>query len=243
MGKVGAAALALVSALLLSGCVSSSPEALAANDPFEPMNRAVFRFNERVDQYLILPVAGIYIYWSPPPVRRGLHNVLNNLEMPKTFANDLLQGEFKDAGTALGRFALNSTIGVGGLVDVATPAGLPYRPADFGQTLGRYGIAEGPFIVLPVLGPDSPRDLIGDAADIAMNPFFYLPASAPLAQRAATSVAIHVGAPYEVHARNIVLRQSLENGSIDPYVTMRSIYRQQRDVVITNGVPPNMDVK
>jgi phospholipid-binding lipoprotein MlaA len=237
MGRFGAIALALAAAVLLNGCVSSSPEALAANDPFEPTNKAVFHFNERVDNYLILPVAGFYIYWMPTPLRRGLHNVLNNLEMPKTFANDVLQGEFKDAGTALGRFALNSTLGAGGLVDVATPAGLAYRPADFGQTLGRYGIAEGPFLVLPVFGPEPPRDLVGDAADIAMNPFFYLPAGAPMVQRAATSFGIKVGAPYEVHARNIVLRQNLEQGSIDPYITMRSIYRQQRDELISNGVP------
>jgi len=236
MGRLGAA-LALASAVLLSGYVSSTPESIAANDPFEPMNRATYHFNQRFDQYVVLPVAGVYIYWMPQPLRRGLHNVLNNLAMPATFANHLFQGEFADAGSSLGRLALNSTIGVGGLVDVATPAGLPYRPADFGQTLGRYGISEGPFLVLPLLGPDSPRDLLGEGVDLTLTPLFYLPPSLGLGERVAVSLGVEIGAPYEVHARNIVLRRELEKGSIDPYITMRSMYRQQRDVLISNGVP------
>lgn len=231
------AAILLACAFLLSGCVSTSPEAIAANDPFEPANRVVYRFDERFDRYVVLPVAWFYMYRTPTPLRRGLHNVLINLNMPVTFANDVLQGEFAQAGTSLGRFVLNSTFGLGGLIDLGTQAGLRYRPADFGQTLGRYGVPEGPFLVLPIIGPDPPRDLFGDAVDLSMNPLTYLPPDAPLAERISVAAGVRMASPFEMHARNIFLRRQLERSSVDPYVTMRSVYRQLREEEISQGLP------
>lgn len=223
--------------LLLSACASVGPDSADANDPFEPVNRAVYKFDRRFDQYVVLPVAGFYVFYMPPPMRHGLHNFLSNLDTPVTFTNDLLQGKFTDAGHSLGRLALNTTIGLGGFVDVGTPAGLPYRTADFGQTLGRWGVPEGPFLVLPFIGPDPPRDLVGDAADIWLDPLFYLPPGAPLYERFAITAGVRTGDPLEVHARNIVLRQELEKGSVDPYVTMRSVYRQLREEEVAGGLP------
>ena len=241
MRGAGAALLA-VCAILLSGCISTSKEAIAENDPFEPMNRAVYRFDKRFDEYVVLPVAWVYVYYLPRPVHRGLNNVLLNLDLPVTFVNEVLQGEVTYAGETLGRFALNTTLGLGGLVDLAAQADLPYRSADFGQTLGKYGAPEGPFLVLPVIGPDPPRDLAGDGVDLFMDPLFYLPPGAPMVQRVLTTVGVRTLSPFEVHARNIVLRNELEKGSVDPYVTMRSVYRQLREQEIHDGLPGEEDV-
>ena len=239
MRGAGAAILA-VCAMALSAC-TSSPESIAANDPFEPMNRAVYGFDERFDQYVILPIGWVYEYHTALPIRRGIHNVLLNLDGPMTFANDLLQGQPMHAGATLGRFAINSTVGLGGIVDLATPIGIPYHRADFGQTLGKYGVPEGPFLVLPVVGPDPPRDLVGDSVDLFADPFLYVPTGAPLYERISVSIGISMASPFELHTRNIVLRRELEKGSVDPYVTMRSIYRQLRDEEIRDGVPGEDD--
>lgn len=239
MGGVRAVLLAAC-AVAFAGCSGVSPASLAADDPFEPTNRTVYRFDERFDQYVVIPAAGFYLYYMPPPTRHGLHNVLTNLDLPVTFTNQLLQGQIGNAGSTLGRFVINSSFGLGGLVDLGTPAGLPYRPADFGQTLGRWGVPEGPFLVLPFIGPDPPRDLLGDGVDILIDPLFYLPPGAPLYERAVVTVALRAGSPFEVHARNIVLRRELEKGSVDPYVTMRSVYRQLREEEIGPGLPPEV---
>jgi phospholipid-binding lipoprotein MlaA len=236
MNRSVSGAIVAACAVLLSGC-AHSPESIAANDPFEPMNRAVYKFDQRVDRSVVVPLAGIYFYYLPPPVHHGIHNVFTNLDLPVTFANDVLQLRPVAAVSALSRFVLNSSLGLGGLVDLATPAGIPYKPSDFGETLGRYGVPEGPFLVLPIIGPDPPRDLAGDAVDVAMHPLFWLPPGAPFYEHALVSTAIHAGAPFEAHATHIVLRQELEKGSVDPYVTMRSIYRQLRDEDINGGVP------
>ncbi|HUO92579.1 MAG TPA: VacJ family lipoprotein [Rhizomicrobium sp.] len=232
---VGAAMLAAC-ALLLTAC-AQTPEAIAENDPFEPMNRAVYKFDKRVDQYVVLPVAGLYVYYLPPPVHRGLENFFVNLDLPVTFANQVLQGDIGYAGQTLVRFTLNSTFGLGGFVDLAARIDIPYRSADFGQTLGKYGMPEGPFLVLPVVGPRPPRDLLGAGVDIAVNPLILLPPGAPLYQHVLVSAGQRLLSPFEQHARDIVLRNELEKGSVDPYVTMRSVYRQLREDKIRSGPP------
>jgi phospholipid-binding lipoprotein MlaA len=223
--------------LALSGCTTTSREALDANDPFEPMNRTVFTFDEKFDKYVVLPAAGFYLGDVPVPVRKGLHNAVANLDLPVTFANDLFQGELGHAGQTFGRFALNSTVGLGGLVDVATPAGLMAHKSDFGQTLAKFGVPEGPFLVLPIIGPEPPRDMLGDAVDLAVDPLTYLPGSLPLGDRIGIAIGFHVVNPFETHARNIFLRQELEKGSLDPYATMRSTYRQVRAREIAGDKP------
>ncbi|HTW35205.1 MAG TPA: VacJ family lipoprotein [Rhizomicrobium sp.] len=236
MRRASAAMLA-VCAMALSACTSASPEAIAENDPFEPMNRAVYRFDERFDKYVVLPVAGVYVYHTPAPIHHGLHNFLINLDSSVTFVNDVLQGRISNAGETLARFTMNTTVGIGGLIDVATPAGIPFHASDFGQTLGRYGVPEGPFLVLPIIGPDPPRDLGGDGVDLFLDPLFYVPPGASVLDRLALTAGLRTLSPFEVHARNIVLRQELERGSVDPYVTMRSVYRQLRDEEIRDGEP------
>jgi phospholipid-binding lipoprotein MlaA len=228
-------------ALGLAACTTNSPEAVAANDRFEPMNRAVYGFDEKFDQYIVLNIAGLYINNVPKPVRIGIHNVVSNAEEPVTIANDILQLEFARAGGMTSRMALNSTAGLGGIVDLAAKHGLPEQSADFGQTLSRYGIGEGPFLVLPIIGPEPPRDLIGDGTDLFIDPLTWLPTGWPLLDRLGVTAGVHIWDPYLTHARNMLLRHELEKGSLDAYATMRSIYRQQRADEINGGRPVVVD--
>lgn len=226
MQRVIARVAAVAALLVAAGCASTGHE--TANDPFEPANRAVFAFNEKFDKYVVLLVADVYIYHTPDPVRTGLHNVVSNAALPVTFGNDVLQGESNRAVESLGRFLMNTTLGLGGLLDVASKAKMPPHTSDFGQTLAKYGVHEGPFLVLPIIGPEPPRDLVGDAVDLAMDPLTYVPPGWSLGERIGTAVGLHVANPFETHARNIFLRQELEKDSLDPYATMRNTYRQVR---------------
>lgn len=226
---------------VLAGCASTR-ESIAANDPLEPMNCAVFSFDEKFDRYVEFPVAGAYLLWIPAPARNGLENFFSNLDVPIDFANDLLQGDVTHAGQAFVRFGVNSTVGLGGFWDVASKTGLPYRPQDFGETLSFYGVGEGPFLVLPIVGPDPPRDLVGDAFDVAIDPLTYMPPHVTLLEHIGTTVGLHVASPFATNARNVILRQELERTSLDPYVTMRSVYRQIRANQISGG-PPSEDLQ
>ncbi|HEY3638909.1 MAG TPA: VacJ family lipoprotein [Rhizomicrobium sp.] len=228
--------LIVVCSPALFGC-TTSPEALSANDPLEPTNRAIYTFDEKFDRAIFLPVAGLYINKVPKTVRTGIHNILSNADEPVTIANDLLQVRLGQAGRMTARMALNSTIGVAGIVDIAAKHGLPEEKADFGQTLSRYGVGAGPFLVLPIIGPEPPRDLVGDTADLFIDPLTWLPPGWPLTSRVGLTAGVQIWEPYITHARDIVLRHELEKGSLDPYATMRSVSRQIRDDQINGGVP------
>jgi phospholipid-binding lipoprotein MlaA len=226
--RLAACLLIAASGLSLAGCSSPTPEALAADDPFESVNRPVYQFDEKFDHTIVLPVAGLYVNGIPKPVRIGIHNILSNAEEPVTIANDLLQLRLEQAGRMTGRMALNSTIGLGGIFDVGAKHGMPELKADFGQTLSCYGVGSGPFLVLPIIGPEPPRDLVGDVADLFIDPLTWLPSGWPLLDRIGLTTGVHVWEPYITHARDMILRHELEKGSLDPYATMRSISRQIR---------------
>mgnify|MGYP001552704079 CR=1 FL=1 len=144
--------------LLLAGCAT---DPTGANDPYEQTNRTVFDFDQKLDKYVVGPSAFAYMKVIPEPARDGVHNFLLNLDLPVTFANALLQGEMDRAGQTLGRFTLNTTLGIGGLFDPATDFGIPYHQEDFGQTLGMWGVGEGFYMVLSFLGFDLSCDVIG----------------------------------------------------------------------------------
>ena len=173
-----AAAIALsLSAVTVSGCVlppRDDPAALAAykeaNDPLEGFNRAIFGFNEGTDILLFRPAAEIYRTVLPNPIRNGIRNFLRNLRSPLDIANNLLQGDLNGAEVATKRFLVNTTAGVGGVMDIAADNGLPYRSEDFGQTLAVWGVPEGPFLVLPLLGPSNFRDTAGVAGEAYGDP-------------------------------------------------------------------------
>lgn len=229
-----AATLAL---LVLAGCATAPGGDPAANDPFESTNRAIFRVNDEFNKQVTLPVAWVYVNYLPVRVRIGVHNALQNIESPVTFANDLLQGRVTRAGETLARFVLNSSAGLGGFVDVGKMNGLPPHESDFGQTLALYGVPSGPYLVLPLIGPSTPREIAGTATDFAADPLFYLPPGWPLYVHASVIVGIHTLAPFEKHAGAILLRQKLGSSSLDPYATARQLYFEQRARDIESGRP------
>ncbi len=225
-------------AVALAGCASGQPSTSdpTANDPYESTNRQVFEFNQKVDEHVLLPAAKAYAAVVPEPARTGIHNFLTNLDLPVTFANDILQGEADRAGETLERFSVNSTLGIGGLLDPATDFGIPYHTEDFGQTLGVYGAGEGPYLVLPFLGPDPPRDAVGQVVDIFLDPFTYI----QLRDHIYYSATREVLSVLDLRAKNLDTLQGIERGSVDYYASVRSLYRQLRNNEIRNGKP---DVK
>lgn len=234
-------------ALTLSACASmpdrDDQEAVAAyneaNDPLEPMNRYFFEVNRFLDQILLRPVAEIYRGTLPDPVQDSVRNALDNLRGPVIFANDLLQGEVNRAGTTVGRFAVNSTIGVFGLFDVADSwFGLEKHNEDFGQTFAVWGIPEGPYLVVPVLGPSSPRKLAGTALEYYVDPWNNWLRRNEAAEFIMVRSAVDA---VDYRARNLETLDDIERNAIDFYATLRSLYRQRRGDEIRNGAPAPLD--
>jgi len=210
---------------------NSSAPADDANDPFEGANRIAFSFNMKLDRYFVKPSAEAYVDVVPEPARNGMHNFLDNLDLPVTFANDVLQGEGDRAGQTMSRFAINSTIGVGGIFDWASDFGIPNHSEDFGQTLGVYGVGEGPYLVLPIFGPDPPRDLVGQVADVFLDPFTYV----KLREHGWYSAGRAYFSLLDLRSRNLGTLEDIERSSVDYYASVRSLYRQLRNNEIRNG--------
>jgi phospholipid-binding lipoprotein MlaA len=217
--------------LAASGCSTTSPDAAAQNDPYETTNRAVFDANMKLDKAVMRPVAKFYVSAVPGFVRTGVHNALENLGKPVTLGNDILQGEVTRAGQTLGRLTVNSTLGFAGLVDVATHLGIPDHSEDFGQTLGAWGTGEGPYLMLPFMGPSNPRDLVGTAADYFSDPLLY--AHYPY-ENLANDTRMGFGL-LDKRAESLDTLDSVERTSLDFYATTRSLYRQYRKAEIANG--------
>jgi phospholipid-binding lipoprotein MlaA len=224
-------AAAIFLAVALGGCATTE-EQKANNDPFEPVNRVAFKVNHFIDKYVGVPVAEVYVHIVPKPARRGIHNALLNLSIPVTFGNDILQGSPDRALQSFYRFGVNSTLGIGGLFDIASNAGVPGHTEDFGQTLGVYGLGEGPYLVLPLIGPAPPRDLAGHFVDTFLDPLYYM----DFHGRHALLVGRHAAGLVDSRAGAINEIKMLDN-SLDPYVAARSAYRQHRENEINNGVP------
>jgi phospholipid-binding lipoprotein MlaA len=220
-------------AALLCGCAGAPSQDVY--DPLEPANRAIYRFNDAVDRAVLEPVARGYRYVTPVPVRRGVRNFLSNLRSPVIFANDALQGERDRAGTTLARFMINSTIGLFGVYDVAADLGHLPHEEDFGQTLGRWGIGSGPFLMLPLFGPSNLRDTGGRFGDYFFDPLNQccVGTDERLARFATGAVAAREQA--------LELVDDLRRNTLDPYATIRSAYAQRRAAQIRNGAAPIED--
>lgn len=145
----------------------------AENDPLEPMNRAVFVFNDALDQAVLKPISEVYNQFTPDPFERGVRNFFGNIGEIRNATNNLFQGKWRETATSSGRFLINTTVGIGGLFDVATKIGLPVEREDFGQTLGRWGVPTGPYLVVPIVGPSTIRDGTGTLADFWLSPLQY----------------------------------------------------------------------
>ncbi len=216
------------------------------NDPLEPLNRAIFQFNEIVYAALLDPLARSYNAYVPDTLRLAIGNLLSHLASPVTFINDLLQLEFERAMTTLGRFVVNTTAGMGGVADVAETIGLSRHEEDFGQTLGAYGMGEGFYLVLPLFGPSNPRDAVGR---FIVDPYFdplglWFENTDRDAERY-SRIGITVLSEY---AGVIEELDQVRKTSVDYYAAMRSLYRQRRASLISNGedtgIPdiPNYDL-
>ena len=230
--------LAFCASLAAGACTTSDPQSLAQRDPFEPTNRAIFNFDVQLDHAVATPLAKTYRTILPDPAVQGIHNALGNLNSPVVLVNDVLQGDTDKAGNTLGRFVINSTVGVGGLIDVAAKIGMPGHANDFGITLGKWGAQEGSYLVLPFVGPKPPRDLTGDLADIAFDPLTYMKwNNSTLYMIVRTGLGV-----LDARAANIDAVASIERSSIDFYATSRSLYRQNRAAQINDGKSDNSDL-
>lgn len=234
MQGIAKAALLALCGLALAGCATTTnPESLAANDPYEPTNRAVFRFNQKLDKYVVVPTAGFYIWAVPEWGRNRIHDLLDELSLPVTFANDLLQGETGLSKQTFERFMINTTLGAGGLFDPASAFRVPDHGADFGQTLGVWGVGEGPYWVLPLFGPDPPRDAFGRVVDYYIDPSHWIRYKHHIWWDGAHLYFTLL----DLRARNFQTVQSIQRSSVDFYASTRSLYRQSRNAQIRHGKP------
>jgi phospholipid-binding lipoprotein MlaA len=235
MQSFRALALSLLG-LWLAGC--SSAQQWSDNDPLEPFNRKMFWINQKLDHNAALPAAVFYKSSVPGDLRDGVHNVLVNVGLPITVANDVLQGQFSRAGTAAERFGLNTTIGVVGVMDPATDMGFPLQQEDFGQTMGTYGVPGGPYVVLPLLGATLPRDAVGRIfVDHYFSPLSYFDYSGHYY----VSLGTRVFSTVDGRARAIDEIRDIERSSIDQYAAMRDAFIKHRQEQIENKTPADAD--
>lgn len=239
--RTGLAAL-LAAALGACAMPPADPNARAAyeqaNDPFEPLNRKTFAVNQFLDKLVFKPAAQAYVAAVPDDARKAVHHMLDNMKEPTLFFNNVLQGQFKRAAITLGRFAVNTTVGFGGMVDVMSFSGVERQPADFGQTLYVWGVSSGPYLILPILGPTNPRDAVGSAVDSYDDPFTILANDHGVTEL--TTTRFLVGG---VEERASVLDEldSLEKNSVDFYAEMRSLAQQHRAAELRNGKAPDAE--
>jgi phospholipid-binding lipoprotein MlaA len=238
---VSSCTVALLALAILSGCATrpdpSDPDEVAefkqTNDPIEPFNRSMFAVHQGIDRVILRPVAVAYRDAVPQPLRTGIRNVLGNLRTPVILANDMLQGEPRRAGDTLGRFLINSTLGLGGIFDVAgSQFGVRGHTEDYGQTLAVWGVGEGAYLFIPVIGPSNPRDLAGFGLGIASDPLTWVGQGVTVDVLTGTRAGMSVVDTREslIEVIDIVNKESL-----DPYATLRSAYRQRRNAEIRNS--------
>ncbi len=210
--------------VMLSGCATH-----ANKDPLEGLNRGIYKFNDTADKAVVKPVAGAYKAVVPSPVRTGVNNFFSNLTTFTSAVNDLLQFKFAKAFEGAGRFVINSTFGIGGLVDVASMDGIEKRNEDFGQTLGYWGLGSGPYIVLPFLGPSSLRDTAGFAVDtVAFDPISYV-------KDARDANQLRIVKFLDKRAQYLPASDLLDEAALDPYAFMRDAYLQRRAAQIADS--------
>jgi len=229
-----APALTTLAVLALTACASSSP--YEPNDPLEPLNRKIYGFNIAADKYVLRPVAVGYDKVTPEPVKIGVDNFFDNLFYPTTIVNDFLQGKVVQGGQDTGRFVSNTLFGFFGLVDVASKMGMPEHDEDFGQTLANWGVGDGWYLMLPLLGPSTNRDAVGRVGDYFTRPTNYM-------EWYGTEESIATNGVNLVETRAKYLStDSLLQQQLDPYVFVRTAYLQRRQNLIYDGNPPEPDL-
>ena len=224
-----AAFVAVLMGALGACAAEGTGEGFAKTDPYEATNRSVLKGNIRVDRYVLRPAAQAYDFVAPTLVKHLIGNGISHLDLVNDFANYALQGDVERGLTTLGRFTLNTVLGAGGLLDPATEFGLSKEGTDFGLTLGVWGVGEGPYLVLPFLGPSTLRDAAGFLVDRGLSPTAYLgPLDAPdLLGPALTGIEF-----VDLRDRNKDIIDDVLYESVDPYVTIRAGYLQRRRALI-----------
>ncbi|MGR9051865.1 MAG: MlaA family lipoprotein [Gammaproteobacteria bacterium] len=214
--------------VLMSGCattrIDEQGNEVEVIDPYESMNRKVFTFNDKVDQYVAEPISDAYKYVTPQFLQTGVSNFFGNLKEINTVLNDILQAKFQQSAEDTGRFAVNSTLGLLGLFDVATELGLERHEEDFDQTLAVWGVPQGSYLVLPLLGPTTSRGIPGQVFDTAANPASYVGAPVQLMQM------------LNARANAEGALQFIDEAALDPYVFTRESYLQWRNYLAKDGV-------
>lgn len=221
-------------ACLLAGCASVPAATRAAHDardPFESYNRWMFGVNDAVDRAVVKPAAQAYVRVLPQPVRTGVGNFFRNLSYPRTVLNDFLQGKFADGSRDTARLTMNTLFGLGGIFDPATRVGLDRHDEDFGQTLGRWGVRSGPYLVLPVLGPSTVRDSVGRVPDEYSGGRHYI-SSSNLRWSLTALDAINVRA-------GLLDAETLADGTFDRYAFIRNAWLQRRNYLVHDGDVPD----
>jgi phospholipid-binding lipoprotein MlaA len=225
--------LAAASLLLaMAGCASvpKDPAARAdyeqTNDPLEPTNRVIYVVDDALDVVLIRPLALAYHYGTPHAFQTGTHNVLANLNTPVVLFNDMLEGNPRRAGDTLMRGLINTTVGLVGVFDVATGWGYPAHNADFGITLALWGMPDGPYLYLPVFGPSSPRNALGTGGDYLLDPFTWVGKGYLVSDFGYTRLGLTA---VDTRAAYLSDLDKMKAQALDPYATLRSLYRQHRE--------------
>ena len=219
----------LAGVFTLSGCASF--RTAAPGDPIEPINRGIYSFNNTFDHYLLKPIAKGYDAVVPGLVKTGVSNVFQNVSDAQSLVSDALQLKGAKFGDDLGRVVLNTTFGIGGLFDLATPMGIERGNEDIGQTLGYWGIGAGPYLVIPFLGPSSLRDAVGRYGDSQVNPLSYV-SSVPV-RNSLTGLSVLDARVGLFPAENL-----LNQASLDKYTFLRSAYLQRRQSLVLDGKRP-----
>jgi phospholipid-binding lipoprotein MlaA len=220
--------------LIAAGCATTqTTDDVANNDPIEPANRVFFDINETLDKHLMKPLAETYVDVTSPAVRTSVTNFFDNLKYLNVILNDFLQGKFDQGLTDVLRFTYNSIFGIAGLFDVSTGAGMPANDEDFGQTLAVWGFDQGSYLYIPLMGPNTIRDVTDTVPSTFLNPFFYI----------SSTILYPVGALDAINTRANLLEASdlRDEAAIDPYAFTREAHLQQREYKIYDGNPPITD--
>ena len=221
----------IISVALLGGC-ASVPGPPDERDPFESYNRAMYAFNDSVDEAVLRPVAQTYQDYMPDIAQTGISNFFDNIGDLTNMVNNLLQFKIENAVSDFGRILWNSTVGIFGLIDVATHMGLQKHDEDFGQTLAVWGVPDGPYLVLPLLGPSTIRDTVGLVGDIYVDPLF------AIEEEGNVYWGLVILRFIDTRADLLSASRVLEEAAIDPYIFVRDAYLQHRRNLIYDGNPP-----
>jgi phospholipid-binding lipoprotein MlaA len=244
MNRIFATLCVFVVATLACPFVSVHAEVEEPYDPIEGVNRAIFSFNDTLDVNILEPVARRYREYTPDPVRTGIGNFFLNLRYPSYLVSDIVQGKFEQALDHTGRFLINSTVGLVGLIDVAKGWGLPDHNEDFDIALAYHGVPCGPYLVLPLLGPSCVRDGVGRVVDAFLDPIGWVGysniSSSSKIVIAATTLGVRT-----VHTRSGLLQaiESAKESSVDYYLFAQGAYYQYRHGILTDGKDEDSDLE